>query len=136
MIDHEHEAEVRRWFRYASQDLSAAEAALVSTGFAPRHVCGLAQQAAEKAIKALLVRHQIELPYRHDLEFLVALLPAGADVRLRDTDLSRLSEWAVESRYPGHWTEASRDDAGFAVEQANIVLNAARIELGSIVRNL
>ena len=62
-----------RWLRYARGDLDAASALLESGAGEPRHVAGLAQQAAEKAIKAVLVAGQIEFPFTHDLEELQAL---------------------------------------------------------------
>lgn len=46
MNDTERIAEVRRWLRYAEEDLLAAEAALEAKGMAPRHACWLAQQSA------------------------------------------------------------------------------------------
>ena len=60
--------ETRRWLRYAQEDLLAAEAMLAATRARPRHVCWLAQQAAEKAIKAVLVFLQIDFPRTHDLD--------------------------------------------------------------------
>jgi hypothetical protein len=49
MSETEHNAEVQRWLRYAREDLVAAEALVGQRTVAPRHVCWLAQQAAEKA---------------------------------------------------------------------------------------
>jgi HEPN domain-containing protein len=37
-------------------------------------LCFNAQQAAEKAIKALLIKHDVEFPYVHDLTELLTLL--------------------------------------------------------------
>jgi HEPN domain len=37
-------------------------------------LCFHAQQAAEKAIKALLIRHRVDFPYVHDLAALLTLL--------------------------------------------------------------
>ncbi len=46
--------EVRRWLRFAREDLEAAETLLNEEGYVPRHVCWLAQQAVEKALKGAL----------------------------------------------------------------------------------
>lgn len=46
-------------------------------GMIPRHVCWLAQQATEKALKAILVFLQIDFPRRHDLDALRNLIPDG-----------------------------------------------------------
>ena len=45
--------ETRRWLKYAREDLRAAEAMLGLEEMLPRHVCWLAQQAAEKSLKEM-----------------------------------------------------------------------------------
>ena len=36
-------------------------------------------------------------------------------------DLASLTQWAVEARYPGNWTEATSTEADMAVEQARVI---------------
>jgi HEPN domain-containing protein len=122
MSDPDHLAEARRWLRYAQQDLNAAEAMLSSADFMARHACWLAQQAAEKSLKAALVYSQIDFPWRHDLDALRNLLPDGWQVKRAQPDLAELTEWAVEARYPGDWPDATQDDARRAVAQARETL--------------
>lgn len=122
--------EVRRWLRFAGEDLEAADSLLGETGSHPRHACWLAQQAAEKALKGALTQLQIPFPYRHDLDALRNLLPEGWETKVRHADLAELTEWAVEARYPGDWPEASADDARRAVEQARAVYESVRRDLG------
>jgi HEPN domain-containing protein len=121
--------EIRRWLRFAHEDLRAAEALLTEAGARPRHACWLAQQAAEKAIKAALAHEQIPFPFRHDLDALRNLLPDGWTVKGQYPDLAELTEWAVEARYPGDWPEATGDDARRAVEQARGVWQAVANDL-------
>lgn len=90
----------------------------------PRHACWLAQQAAEKAIKAILVLLQIDFPRSHDLDRLRALLPNDCDTYSLDLDNSGLTEWAVQARYPGDWPEASKKDAFDAVQIAVRIVEA------------
>ena len=85
---------------------------------APRHVCWLAQQAAEKALKAGLAFLQIDFPRRHDLDAIRTLFPACWQVKGEHPDLAELTEWAVEARYPGEWLEATEADACAALQQA------------------
>ncbi len=110
--------EVQRWLRYAQEDMAAAEVMLEQTAIAPRHACWLAQQAAEKALKAVLVFLQIDFPRRHDLDALRNLVPDGWQLKDNHPDLAELTEWAVEARYPGDWPEATLENARSAVEQA------------------
>ena len=88
-------AEAERWLRYAREDLTAAEDMLGRDDSYPRHVCWLAQQAAEKVLKAGLIYSNIEFPYTHDLDRLRDLLPEGWHVRSQCPDLAELTVWAT-----------------------------------------
>ena len=57
---------VDRWLVYARDDLKAAEE-LKSSEIPARVGCFHAQQAAEKAMKAVFVLEQVDYPYTHDL---------------------------------------------------------------------
>ena len=109
MSEVDHGAEARRWLEYAADDLRTAEFLLQQPDFIPRHPCWLAQQAAEKALKALLIFLQIEYPLSHDLDQIRLLIPEGWRIRYDPPDLSFLTEWAVEARYPGDWPDSDRN---------------------------
>jgi HEPN domain-containing protein len=125
MNEHDHLEETRRWSRYAQEDLLAAEAMLERVGVLPRHVCWLSQQAAEKAIKTVLVFLQIDFPRTHDLDALCNLMPDGWQLKADHPDLASLTEWAVEARYPGDWPEAVEADARSAARQARAIWQSA-----------
>lgn len=55
--------EVQRWRRFALEDLQEAERQIQRTGTVLRHPAWLAQQAAEKALKAILIYLQVEFPF-------------------------------------------------------------------------
>ena len=78
-----------------------------------------------------MISHEIDFPWRHDLDALRNLLPEGLKTRDDHPDLAALTEWAVEARYPGEWPEASEDDSRTAVEQASAVLDSARSDLAA-----
>lgn len=107
---------LRRWLRYAADDLQVAEILLEQSGV-PRTSCFHAQQCAEKSIKAIFVFLQVDFPFTHELNRLRDLLPEGWAVKEK-ADLGELSAWAVEPRYPGDVVEATWQDAEAAVEQA------------------
>ena len=71
-----------------------------------------AQQAAEKFMKAFLVSRQIEFPKTHDLLQLIEII-RPADDKLADAlkTSAILSDYGVETRYPGDLPELSRHDA-------------------------
>ncbi|MFB3131642.1 MAG: HEPN domain-containing protein [Rhodothermales bacterium] len=129
MSEVDHGAEARRWLEYAADDLRTAEFLLQQPDFIARHPCWLAQQAAEKALKALLIFLQIEYPFSHDLDQIRLLIPEGWRVRYDPPDLSFLTEWAVEARYPGDWPDATEVDAQEATDQARTVLEYVRGDL-------
>ena len=84
----------------AEQDLAACEALAHAPGIGDAIVGFHAQQATEKALKAVLSRHGVEFRRTHDLALLLDLLqdrqlppPPGADW------LDELNPYAVEARY-------------------------------------
>ena len=65
-------------------------------------LCFDAQQAAEKAIKALLIHLGVRFPYVHDLTELLTLVEqAEREVPQSIRQAARLTRYAVGTRYPG-----------------------------------
>lgn len=65
-------------------------------------LCFNAQQAAEKAIKALLISRNVAFPYVHDLAQLLTLCErAGQRIPEAIRQAERLTCFAVFTRYPG-----------------------------------
>jgi hypothetical protein len=121
----------RGWLMKAASDLAAAE--LVVDGAGPYDTaCFHAQQASEKALKALLAFNGLPVPRTHDLEELQRLclgivsLPALAGL-----DLTEATDYGVLVRYDlGFWPDqAEAADALLLAEQVNrIVLSALPAE--------
>lgn len=128
MSDPEVQKVLRRWLRYAGDDLRVSEI-LLEQSSVPRTSCFHAQQAAEKSIKAIFVFLQLDFPFTHDLDRLRDLLPAGWAVKQQFPELAELSVWAVEPRYPGDVIEANHQDAKQAVEKARNVYETALEDL-------
>ena len=107
---------VRQWLGKAEEDFAVAQhlaaAQVLFYGAAGFH----AQQAAEKFIKALLVRFQVEFPKTHDLDQLIDLV-ATIDNGLSDSlrNAASLTPYAVEVRYPSESPQLTLDDAKAAV---------------------
>lgn len=123
--------EAGRWLRFAAEDLKAAEALRSTPGLASRHVATLAQQSAEKALKAGLVLLDIDPPRTHNLELLADLLPDDWAVHESPVDLARLGLWLVESRYPGEWPETTVSDAAEALLDARDVVAMMSADLSA-----
>lgn len=90
----------REWLSRARSNLSRAR--LRAPDVYLEDLCFDAQQAAEKAIKAVLVRLGIAFPYVHDLAELLSLVEgSGEMIPERVREAGRLTRFAVASRYPG-----------------------------------
>jgi HEPN domain-containing protein len=90
----------REWLNRARSNLAQASIRLPEVYL--EDLCFQAQQAAEKAIKAVLIARRIPFPYVHDLARLLTLLEeSGEAVPDRVKDAGRLTRFAVEPRYPG-----------------------------------
>ena len=103
--------EAREWLRTAAEDLRLAELALDDspplTGGALYH----AQQAAEKALKGLLVLHGIPYPLTHDVRKLLTMCSdAGAGLGAGVSAAAGLTQFAIRFRYPGE-VQPSREEA-------------------------
>jgi HEPN domain-containing protein len=108
----------------AADDLRAARA-LAPDAHQAEHVIGfLTQQAVEKAMKAVLAQHGIEIPRTHDLAYLATLLPEHDESVTRDARW--LTPWAVTWRYDdpvdGLERTAAIDTASAVVEWARSII--------------
>lgn len=121
--------EAQRWLAYARSDLDAGNALLRDPQPYSRQACFFAQQAAEKALKAILVFLETSFPYTHDLDHVRDLIPTGWRVKTTHPDLAELTIWAVEARYPGDAPDAVETDARTALELAEAVYQSVAAEL-------
>jgi len=83
-----------------------------------------------EALKAALIASDIDPPRTHNLNSLRNLLPEQWNLAAAPMDLSELTAWAEESRYPGEWDEPSEDDAKAAVEEARTAVNTVLVDFG------
>ena len=92
---------VHEWMQKAEADLKAAEHLLQLEQEDYFTVAFHAQQAAEKFLKALLVRHQIPFPKTHDIQRLLELLDSiDATIKRELASAAILTDFGVEFRYP------------------------------------
>ena len=87
-------------------------------------MCFDAQQAAEKAVKAVLVLRDVDFPKSHDIGDLLALLPV-TDRSDPIAAASVLTDYAVDTRYPGPLSPVSEADYRHAVALAERVVTWA-----------
>lgn len=111
------------WLRRAKSNLIRA--------MQPKHeevfwedYCFDAQQAAEKALKALLLFHKIPFRFVHDIaELLTVLEQNGVSLPESIKKAAELSDYAVEARYPGPMEPVTEDEHKEAIKAANEVVS-------------
>ena len=126
-------ARLQAWIRQAQNDLAMAEFAR-SGGFYAQ-ACYHCSQAAEKALKGLLIGLDQEPPRSHSLERLVdALADAGLEVEpLKALQLKSLSRMTTATRYPDA-DEAPADL--FDERDCDLALGVAQSVLKTVTQSL
>ncbi|MCY3829098.1 MAG: HEPN domain-containing protein [Rhodospirillaceae bacterium] len=121
----------REWLNRARSNLLRAKNHI--PGVYLEDLCLDAQQAAEKAIKGVMILRGIEFPYIHDLRLLLGTLEASGETI--EPDLLRagnLSRYASATRYPFADLPISEAEYREAVEIAGNVVSWAERLCGEV----
>jgi HEPN domain-containing protein len=113
---------IASWLDNATSDLALA-CVKKTRKIRYEHLCFHAQQAAEKAIKALLLSLNIEVPRTHDLAYIIDLLPASLVIPPHLLLLPVLTKYAVQFRYPGQEITVMKKEYIKAVELSQSTLD-------------
>ncbi len=126
---HKDPTDPHAWLSRAKGNLTLAEKGGRLKGVLFEDLCFNAQQAAEKALKAVCLLKGVDFPKTHSLVHLIDLLESsGMEVPqgVRDSDI--LTQYAVQSRYPSIVEEISRSEYREALKlAANAVFWAEKI---------
>lgn len=126
--------EAERWYRQAGDDLDAAAALLAAQKYA--QACFYAQQAAEKALKAVWLRLDLD-PWGHSAARLIRELPAPVKsdfISLLELALS-LDKLYIPTRYPDALPDLTpseaytQGEAEAAIQAAQTILQAVQADL-------
>lgn len=113
------------WIERAEEDYNMAQLAQQASRPFHNSICFHAQQCIEKYLKAWLQETNLPVPRTHDLEALLALivptLPAWSQWQ---PDFKRITEYAVDARYPGD--SATAGDTEHAMHICDAVRQAVR----------
>lgn len=131
-LEHGPPGSPKDWLAHAESDLNLARIAREQKGVLPEQACFHTQQAAEKALKAVLLFKGIDFPLVHDIEELLELAKQnGLALPQEVSDAGTLTPYAVEARYPGHLEEVTSADSDEAIHIAEAVFNWASGVVGS-----
>lgn len=114
------------WIRTAIGDLADARAIANAADTPLRGAAYLAQQAAEKALKAAISFDGKDPPRVHDLAWLGAGLAGLFDGFASPPDLTRLSAAAITARYP------DPDDPPYDIDEVERLIVDAEVVLGAV----
>lgn len=126
--------EIVNWLDGAVADLKHAKKSLEINDYS--WACFAAQQAAEKALKALVMHVVGEYPRGHDLVKLYRIVKDFAELKVSEGKLARLSSYYTQARYPNAgierpYEELSKELAIEAIEVAEVVV----YEITKIIRS-
>ena len=117
-----------QWLQKADGDFEVAEHLLADGGRFREAVAFHCQQAVEKYVKAILVKHGIEFAKTHDIRKLLELCAAvRPDLPADLNDADMLTPFGVEVRYPGDAPELLPGEELQAFEIATRAREAAAI---------
>ena len=113
------------WLRYARSDLAVARTEFGSAEVLPETLCFHAQQAVEKAIKAVLTAHAVEIPRSHNIGELLDLIPRGIARDQKVENSAILTDYGVSARYPGEAEPLGSADVAAAADLAEAAVRWA-----------
>ena len=95
------------WIEKAEEDYDMAQLARQASRPFHNSICFHAQQCIEKYLKAWLQETDIPMPRTHDLgELLALIVPTRPAWSQWQPDFKRITEYAVDSRYPGEVSDS------------------------------
>ena len=120
----------KEWLSRAKGDLALASAPLPDGAFF-EDLCYHAQQAAEKALKAVYQRRGWVFRYTHDLdELITGLREKGLAVSPEVDEAVILTSFAAEARYPRLSEPVTLEEYQEALRHAKAVVSWAERQLG------
>ncbi len=120
----------QRWLERAEHDIITAQQTLLLLDGPTDTPCFHAQQAIEKALKALLTANQVAFPRTHDLlrvlDLTLGLMP---DLDLYREQFADMETYAVDMRYPDLGFDPLREEALAALALSREVVTKIRANL-------
>ena len=115
--------QANEWIIRARSNIARAKSGRISPDILYEDLCFDAQQAVEKALKSVCISREIIFPRTHDIAYIMELLErGGVEVPENLQQAKILSDYAVETRYPGDYDPVDEEDFEKALEIAEAVL--------------
>ncbi len=122
-MKHKDPTDPHTWLLRAKANLTLAEKGGRLKGVAYEDLCFNAQQAAEKAIKAICLARGLDFPKTHSLVRLMDILVSdGVEIPKNVGNADILAQYAVQSRYPSVVEDITKDEYRDALKLATQVV--------------
>ena len=110
----------KQWLLRAKSNLTRAKLGKQADDILYEDLCFDAQQAAEKALKALLLYLHLDCPRTHSIGQLLSLLESSRKVSVPEEikEAAILTDYAVTTRYPGDWDAIDLEEYQQALKYA------------------
>lgn len=120
------ESLINEWLNVAESDLELSRKGKLSKKVRYEVLCFLAQQSAEKSLKAILIYYDKPFPKTHSIGHLIMLLKEeGLSIPVAVMKAESLTDYAVRSRYP-EMDETEKKEYSEAVKLATKVFEWAK----------
>jgi HEPN domain-containing protein len=97
------------WISRAKSSYELSKA-IVSNDIYFEDLCYQAQQAVEKAFKGLLIYFGVEPEFTHNIGVLIKELGKYTEINDKIREGMQLTNYAVQTRYPGTYSEISKEE--------------------------
>jgi HEPN domain-containing protein len=98
-------------------------------------LCFQAQQAAEKALKGLLIYNQIEPEFTHNIGLLLNNLGKVTNIPDEMNETIKLTKYAVQTRYPGQYDDVTKKDYDESIRIAKMCLEWVQSKMAELRLN-
>ena len=105
------------WMHRAKGSLEMAQIKIIGH-IQYEDLCFQVQQAAEKALKGLLIYYGIEPEFTHNIEKLLGELERYTAIPANIRESAQLTDYATQTRYPGEYEEVTKEEYEKAVNIA------------------
>lgn len=107
---------IHNWFDKAEKDFLTAQHELTFEDAVKESICFHCQQAVEKYLKAYLIFLEINFPKTHEIGELIGLIEnVDNNISQLKNEADKLTDYAVEIRYPDDWFEPNQNDVTEAI---------------------
>jgi HEPN domain-containing protein len=110
------------WIERAKSSLELAQVKIIRY-IQYEDLCFQVQQAVEKALKGLLIFYGVEPEFTHNIELLINELKKFTDIPENINEATDLTNYAVQTRYPGEYDEITKEEYEKAVKIAKDCLD-------------